>query len=240
MQLVRTSLSLAVLTACATSSAGQQWVECDRGDAHACIVMANRHTTGDGVPRDAARVAYYDARACELDHPDGCYNTALAAMTRGDRVEASLLFERACIQAHAASCLGLFLTRLDPPQERARERACKLGHKPACRLQGVTLPATDREHAVAAAIAARIASLESCATAEDARDPSFGGVVTVAFDLEESGRWHDVRVRTDISEAFSACVTGALSGLQGPAGAPGPIVVNTWFGARPLLPPRDR
>ena len=231
-------MTLAALAACASGGASRHWLECDHGDAHACIVMANLHTTGDGAARDPVKAAYYDARACDLDHADGCSNAGLAAFHRGDRVEASQLFERACLQHHAASCLGLFLTRTDPPQDKARERACKLGHKPACRLAAYRVPTTDRERTVADLVASRLATQQACAAPEAARDPKFGGVVTVELSLDEAGAWSDVRVSSDISEAFTACITPALSGLQGPAGAPGPVVVRGWFGAEPLLPPR--
>jgi hypothetical protein len=123
-------------------------LDCDRGIAFACIELATRFERGAEVPRDLARAASLNERACDLREPSGC--TAAARMFAAgigvppSRARQLDYLERACGLGDAIACnvpARAFATGNGVPRDERRakallERACLGGVETACESLG--------------------------------------------------------------------------------------------------------
>jgi TPR repeat protein len=105
------------------------WAEkdCEAGNGPSCSTLADRHQTGQGVPKDPAKALVFHEKACELSQEAGCTKV----------LEAD---EEACEAGDAAACYGLgtkYENGQGAPKDPARalkfhEKACETGVLPAC------------------------------------------------------------------------------------------------------------
>jgi hypothetical protein len=119
-------------------------LDCDRGIAFACLELASRFERGADVPRDLARAAALNERACELKDSAGC--TAAARMYAAgigvppSRARQLDYLERACANGDPLACAvpaRAFATGIGVPRDERRakkllEHACLGGVESAC------------------------------------------------------------------------------------------------------------
>lgn len=124
---------------------------CDGGDGEACVSLAWRFSTGDGVAKDLAASVRLDSRACDLGVARGCLDAG-NAFERGagatrDPTRAAALYARACEAKDARGCAWLgdvYEWGRGVPQDESKavaawERACAMGQGDSCIHLGVHL-----------------------------------------------------------------------------------------------------
>jgi TPR repeat protein len=114
---------------------------CSKGDAHACLDLAERYASGRGIAPDNIRAATSYEKACYLNRLDGCLKAGELYERSATPKKARTMYERACDRRIAQGCE--LLSRLyrvgigGPPNARIAEafkrRACGLGLRDNCR-----------------------------------------------------------------------------------------------------------
>ena len=103
-------LEVFALPAAGPAPAGAETL-CERGDARACLGLAERYRTGTASHRDPARALRYYHRACDAGDADGCAGLGWA-LERGDGAPvdppgAAAAYGRACEAASTWACVRL-------------------------------------------------------------------------------------------------------------------------------------
>ena len=85
---------------------------CEGGIAPACLDLARRHSAGDGVEKDASKMASFSERACDLGDMKICsalaelYLEGKAGVVK-DAGKAVTLYNRACSGGWTNACVAL-------------------------------------------------------------------------------------------------------------------------------------
>ncbi|MCB9654707.1 MAG: sel1 repeat family protein [Deltaproteobacteria bacterium] len=126
---------------------------------------------------------------CEADAPGGCYGLGSAYATglgvRPNRERARAAFRKGCDADDGASCYRLATLTVGASRKRRRasllDRACTLGHRPACRLLG-----TQEGHARGCALDDGVACRAFGLSQQSAGQPA-GDALRKACALDEAG-----------------------------------------------------
>jgi TPR repeat protein len=118
--------------------------QCEAGEAYECLIIANSHADGDGVPVDMARAAAAYGKACNLGLAVACnrlgeyyaYGTGVSQ----DFVRAAQLFQQGCNEKSVDGCANLgamYFNGTGVPQDLnhaavLNQKACAGGNVRGC------------------------------------------------------------------------------------------------------------
>lgn len=117
-------------------------ISCELGSDDACFNIGLMHKNGKGVPADFAKKQLYFDKACKMGHGDACQNLGIM-YTFGEKGldvdwnKAMDYYDLGCKNGNAISCnnLGAIVESRGKLKESKvlYIKACKLGHKDACK-----------------------------------------------------------------------------------------------------------
>jgi hypothetical protein len=219
---------------------------CQRGDAAACLHLAEGYREGVGVPRDPQRAVHFMRKSCELKLGRGCAYLAMA-IGRRDRQASRALATDGCNLGYGGACVWLVAHHIvDGAQPRWNEaapwlqRGCASEHGNACLLWGDLLRTgigTTKD-----TVAAKVAYRTACDAGEDAAcelaetQPTDAVVhILRAYDpdVDELRR---TRQHGRFEITLQVCVlsdgTTRVEAMQGATGTLADVVRNTVAGWR--------
>jgi len=120
---------------------------CQRGEAAACLHLAEGYLDGAGVPRDPPRALGLMRKSCELGLGRGCGYLAMA-IASSDRPASATYAKQGCERGYGGACVWYVghhvLAVPEPSWEQAApwvQRGCEAGHARACLVWGDVLRA---------------------------------------------------------------------------------------------------
>jgi serine/threonine protein kinase len=117
-------------------------LECERGEAQSCSLLATFYESGSHVPKDAARASSLRERACKLAPGLSCDNLAFMLLSSQppNRARAKEILQFSCDAKHGSSCTNLaaqFYAAGAAEEDKGKflhslERGCEFGSAEAC------------------------------------------------------------------------------------------------------------
>lgn len=218
---------------------------CQRGEAAACLHLAEGYREGVGVPRDPQRALHFMRKSCELKLGRGCGYLAIA-IGRQDRKASRAYATSGCELGYGGACVWLVANHIvdgAPPRwdEAAPwlQRGCASEHGKACMIWGDLLRTgvgTTKDSA-----AAKAAYRTACDADEDAAcelvdsEPSKPVIHVLSANDPEMGALRRTRQHGRFAIKLQLCVlsdgTTRVDAVQGATGALADVVrdaVTAW------------
>ena len=222
---------------------------CDRGDATACLMLAEALDEGGPEPGSPTKMAAYETRACELGEPWGC--ARLGHTYWGgrpgfpqDRAKAVALWAEACEQGVPSGCAlagDALRNGLDVPRDEFRARrllamACEAGLAESCGgAEGSGAHYLDLREA-RVRLHAHHAQAHWCYQRALMRDPTLAGLLALKIRIGPAGTVETIELTQDTvgDETFADCVVDIAARIEfePPVGGQDIVVDHTFrFGA---------
>lgn len=215
---------------------------CDRGDADACLRLAEAYYHGEhrehredheghAVEKNLVRMAQLEKRACELGSAKGCAwlgNTHVVGHPGfpRDLPRAVGLWVQACDEGWAPACLSAARAYHDgvgvpADDKRARgllDQGCRLGAEAQCDGAEALLDGPLTVTAIREVVTEGVDLVSACHDLALLADPSIHGRVTVRLSISPQGRVVDAdAVDNDTGDAeLGDCIANATRALQFP------------------------